>query len=166
MGRNGSVYKARRSFAEQAHPLVDFYHVSEYLAAAAATCRPRAPDHWRRTQQRRLRRGASAQVLAALDPHQESAHLPEEQAPVRAAHRYLSHRLDQLDYPRALRLNLPIGFGLIESGHRHVLMHDSNAPAPPGSKKMPKPSPNSASCAQTAVGCNSGTKAPFCLTHF
>ncbi len=40
---------------------------------------------------------------------------------MRVARRYLSHRLDQLDYPRALRLDLPIGSGLIESGHRHVL---------------------------------------------
>jgi len=113
--------QSREVFAEQAHALLDFYHASEYLAAAAATCRPRAPDHWRHTQQRRLRRGASAQVLAALDPYQEPAHIPEEQAPVRVARRYLSHRLDQLDYPRALRLDLPIGSGLIESGHRHVL---------------------------------------------
>jgi hypothetical protein len=26
-----------------------------------------------------------------------------------------------LDYPRALALGLPIGSGMIESGHRHVL---------------------------------------------
>ncbi len=37
------------------------------------------------------------------------------------AHRYLSNRTDCLDYPRALRLGLPIGSGLIESGHKHVL---------------------------------------------
>ncbi len=45
----------------------------------------------------------------------------DEHAPARAARRYLGNRLDQLDYPRALRLDLPIGSGLIESGHRHVL---------------------------------------------
>lgn len=113
--------QSREVFGEQAHVLLDFYHASEYLAAAAATCRPAAPEQWRRTQQQRLRKGASAKVLAALEPYAESSHLPEEQAPVRAARRYLAHRLDQLDYPRALRLNLPIGSGLIESGHRHVL---------------------------------------------
>ena len=37
------------------------------------------------------------------------------------AHRYLKNRTDCLDYPRALRLGLPIGSGLIESGHKHVL---------------------------------------------
>ena len=113
--------QSQEVFAEQAHLLLDFYHASEYLAAAAAACQPQAPDRWRHTQQQRLKRGASAQVLAALDPHQEPATTPEELAPVRAARRYLGHRLDQLDYPRAVRLDLPIGSGMIESGHRHVL---------------------------------------------
>jgi hypothetical protein len=45
----------------------------------------------------------------------------EEEAPVRNAHRYVSNRQDCLDYPRALALGLPIGSGMIESGHRHVL---------------------------------------------
>lgn len=40
---------------------------------------------------------------------------------MRRSHRYLTNRLDCLDYPRALKLGLPIGSGLIESGHRHVL---------------------------------------------
>ena len=42
-------------------------------------------------------------------------------APVRCAHRYLSHRPDQLDYAAALRADLPIGSGLIEGSHRFVL---------------------------------------------
>ena len=45
----------------------------------------------------------------------------DEEAPVRQGHRYLGNRLDFLDYPGALALGLPIGSGLIESGHRHVL---------------------------------------------
>jgi hypothetical protein len=40
---------------------------------------------------------------------------------VRTAHRYLTNRTECLDYPRALGLGLPIGSGMIESGHRHVL---------------------------------------------
>jgi hypothetical protein len=120
--------QSREVFAEQAHVLLDFYHASEYLAAAAATCRPQAPAQWRHIQQKRLKRGASDKVLAALAPFAEVAHLPEEQAPVRAAQRYLGHRLDQLDYPRALRLDLPIGSGLIESGHRHVLQYRLKRP--------------------------------------
>ena len=41
--------------------------------------------------------------------------------PVRNGHRYLTHRIDGLDYPRALKLGFPIGSGMMESGHRHVL---------------------------------------------
>lgn len=40
---------------------------------------------------------------------------------MRNGHRYLTNRTDCLDYPRALELGLPIGSGMIESGHRHVL---------------------------------------------
>ena len=40
---------------------------------------------------------------------------------MRAAHRYLSNRPDTLDYATAIAAGLPIGSGLIESGHKHVL---------------------------------------------
>ncbi len=47
--------------------------------------------------------------------------MPDAKAPVRAALRYLGNRTDQLDYARALALDLPVGSGPIESSHRHVL---------------------------------------------
>lgn len=108
-------------FGTQATFLCDFFHVSEYLGAAAPSCRPGQPDHWRRTQQKRLKRGAAPLVVAALREHLEATTTPDDLAPVRNGYRYLSHRLDCLDYPRALALGLPIGSGMIESGHRHVL---------------------------------------------
>lgn len=108
-------------FGEQAELLMDFFHVSEYLAAAAESCRPKAPHLWRRIQQQRLRRGAADKVLEALADFIEPAHVPEEEAPVRAAYGYLSRRRAYLDYPKALARELPIGSGLIESGHKHVL---------------------------------------------
>jgi hypothetical protein len=111
----------REVFGEQAHLLCDFFHVSEYLGAAAQTTRPARPDQWRRTQQQRLRRGAVHKVIESLAEHLEPVGTPEEEAPVRNGHRYLTNRLDCLDYPRALELGLPIGSGMIESGHRHVL---------------------------------------------
>lgn len=113
--------QSREVFGEQAHFLCDFFHVSQYLVAAAPVCRPAQPDPWRRTQQQRLKRGAVPKVLAALAEHLEAEATPDEQAPVRQGHRYLNNRLDSLDYPGALALGLPIGSGLIESGHRHVL---------------------------------------------
>jgi hypothetical protein len=113
--------QSREVFGEQGSFLCDFYHVSEYLAAAAPSCRGKNPDQWRHTQQKRLRRGAVQKILEALAEHLEPLDTPEEEAPVRNGHRYLSNRTDCLDYPRALALGLPIGSGMIESGHRHVL---------------------------------------------
>lgn len=113
--------QSREVFGLQGHFLCDYFHVSEYLGAAAASCRPAQPDRWRRTQQQRLKRGDVAKVMAALTEHLEAEQTPEEEAPVRNAHRYLTNRLDCLDYPLALALGLPIGSGMIESGHRHVL---------------------------------------------
>jgi hypothetical protein len=113
--------QTREVFGQQATFLCDYYHVSEYLAEAAPTCRGQAPERWRRTQQDRLKRGALTKVIDALAEHLEAPNTPQELAPVSNAHRYLSNRTECLDYPRALRLGLPIGSGLIESGHKHVL---------------------------------------------
>ena len=113
--------QSKEVFREQGHFLCDFFHVSEYLGAAAAVCRSSQPKAWRRTQQRRLRRGAVQKVIDALEPHLEPEGTVDEESPVRNGHRYLNNRRDCLDYPRALRLGLPIGSGMIESGNRHVL---------------------------------------------
>jgi hypothetical protein len=113
--------QCREVFGDQGHFLCDFFHVSEYLAAAAPRCRPARPDQWRHTQQQRLKHGHAPKVVAALAEHLEAEGTPETDAPVRNGHRYLTNRLDCLDYALALALGLPIGSGLIESGHRHVL---------------------------------------------
>lgn len=113
--------QTREVFGPQGSFLCDYFHVGQYLAAAAPTCRASAPERWRRTQQARLKRGALGKVINALAEHVEPPAVAEELAPVRSGHRYLTNRIDCLDYPRALRLGLPIGSGMIESGHRHVL---------------------------------------------
>ena len=113
--------QSREVFREQGTFLCDFYHVSEYLGAAAPACAGNRANPWRRTQQKRLRRGALPLVLAALAAHLEPDDTPDEEAPVRNGHRYLVNRTECLDYPRALALGWPIGSGMIESGHRHVL---------------------------------------------
>jgi hypothetical protein len=113
--------QTREVFGDQANLLIDFYHVSEYLAAAAERCRPDKPHAWRHTQQKRLKSGAVQKVLLALEPFAEPKSVEDAEAPVRAAIRYISNRLDCLDYPGAIEKKLPIGSGLIESSHKHVL---------------------------------------------
>lgn len=113
--------QCREVFGKQGTFLCDFFHVSEYLAAAAEATQGKKADPWRRTQQKRLKRGAVGKVIETLEDYLEPVGTPEEEAPVRNAHRYLTNRTDCLDYPRAIELGLPIGSGMIESGHRHVL---------------------------------------------
>lgn len=99
--------------------LVDFYHVCEYLAAAE----PAAGTHsrWLQVQKDRLKSNRVDRVLKALEPFKESEDVGEPEAPVRAAIRYQKNRLDQLDYASAVENELPIGSGMVESAHRHIL---------------------------------------------
>lgn len=108
-------------FGDDANVLTDFYHVSEYLAAAAPVCRPHAHRYWFKVQQRRLKRGAWESVVATMEPFAETADIDDKDAPVRTAIRYMTNRSQCLDYPRAIKEGLPIGSGLIESAHKHVL---------------------------------------------
>jgi Uncharacterised protein family (UPF0236) len=109
----------RQHFGAHGRYTLDLFHDCEYLAAAAPDPANSAP--FVREGREALRDNRAAEVLAALAARIESPETPDADAPVRCAHRYLSNRLDQLDYRSALERNLPVGSGLIESGHRHVL---------------------------------------------
>ncbi|MDQ3257761.1 MAG: UPF0236 family protein [Acidobacteriota bacterium] len=113
--------QAERQFGSQASYLVDFYHVSEYLAKAAVVVAPQSAQAWLHTQQERLKKNQVVEVLAALVPHCEAAEMPEAEAPVRVCHRYLRNHLSQLDYAGAIAAGLPIGSGEIESSHRTLI---------------------------------------------
>jgi hypothetical protein len=67
-----------------------------------------------------LKTGRADAVLGALEPHREAPEVGDDQAPVRACHRYLGARKDQLKYREAIAQGLPIGSGEIESAHRYV----------------------------------------------
>jgi len=114
------VDKFRDNFAQQGSYLLDFYHVSEYLATAATRVVRKGKERaWTRRQQGRLLNNQSSKVLRSLQPHLEPPNT--EEAPVSAAHRYLTQRRDCLDYVAARSRKLPIGSGEVESGHRHVI---------------------------------------------
>lgn len=109
-----------RVFGVNGEYLVDFYHLSEYLAAAAECCAPSDTKAWLSEQQTRMKDGDLYLVLQALEPHLNPENDIEPER-VRACYRYMTNRLHQLDYLGALQSNLPIGSGEIESGHRHVV---------------------------------------------
>ena len=115
-------------FGTQGTYTVDFFHVCDYLADAAKGCAPDDPKTWLEIQKKRLKSNQSSLVLAALSEALEPATVPDADAPVRACHRYLSNRLDHLDYQDALAKNLPIGSGEIESAHRYVVQQRLKRP--------------------------------------
>jgi hypothetical protein len=112
--------KFLNNFGEQGAYLIDFFHVSEYLAGAALKAAPPGKQtQWRRRQQARLLANQVPAVLRALEKNLEPPGA--EETPVRAAYQYLQERRHHLDYAGALAKKLPMGSGEIESGHRHVV---------------------------------------------
>ncbi len=116
------VEKFKDNFGTQGRYLIDFFHVSEYWAAAAPKMvRPGKERQWLHRQQGRLLNEQAQKVLRSLEKHQEPAQATER--PVADAYRYLQERQEHLHYATARRQNFPIGSGEIESGHRHVVQH-------------------------------------------
>jgi len=113
--------QARQRFKEQGSYLIDFYHVSEYLAAAATMIAEQKAKTWLEKQQSRLKDNRVGVVIEQLLPHIESADVKDEEAPVRRCHRYLTNHREQMNYREALAAGLPIGSGEIEGGHRWVV---------------------------------------------
>lgn len=108
-------------FGSQAKFLVDFYHLCQYLSAAAEVVAGQNPGAWMEENKNWLKDNRWPEVLEALRPFLEPESVPDPQAPVRACHRYISNRTNFLDYKGALAAGLPIGSGEIESAHRYVI---------------------------------------------
>ncbi|MBV5274583.1 MAG: ISKra4 family transposase [Lamprocystis purpurea] len=115
-------------FGTQGRYTVDFFHVCDDLADAAKRSAPDDPNAWVEIQKKRLKSNQIIPVLAALSEALEPVTVADADAPVRACHRYLSNRLDHLDYQGALAQGLPIGSGEIESAHRYVVQQRLKRP--------------------------------------
>ena len=122
---DGAVWIAKQvkdKLGEKASYLTDFYHVSEYLSAAAeAIAGKEEKKPWLRHQQQLLKENRVSEVLDELRPRVEKEEVEEAQAPVRKCERYISNRIGQLDYKGAIEAKLPIGSGEVESGNRVVI---------------------------------------------
>jgi hypothetical protein len=122
---DGAVWieeQSKNSFGTQGSYLVDIFHVCEYLAEASHICaKKEPPSRWCERHKNMLKKGKINQVINNLSSYIEADHIPDEDAPVRKALRYIRNKAHALDYPHAIENNLPIGSGLIESGHKHVL---------------------------------------------
>lgn len=110
-----------RVFSTHASYLIDFPHLCGYLSAAAAACSPEDSDSWLEAAKSRMKDGDLQDVVNDLAAHLEPDDIPEDEAPVRKAHRYITNRPTQFDYKGALAKDLPIASGQVESGHGYVI---------------------------------------------
>jgi hypothetical protein len=115
-------------FGAQGRYLIDFYHICDYLAAAAKSCAPKDEKTWMDQQKDRLKQNDYPSVLEELDAFLEADTIETQSAPVRACYRYIKNRPNQLDYKAALAQGLPIGSGEIESAHRYVIQQRLKLP--------------------------------------
>jgi hypothetical protein len=116
------VEQVNRVFGLQGEYLIDFYHFSDYLCSAADSCAsPALRKVWLDEQKERAKAGQINEILEALRPHMEPDTVPNLNAPVRAAYRYILNRPNQFDYPTAIKAKLPIGSGEVESAHRYII---------------------------------------------
>lgn len=102
-------------FGRQGNYLLDFYHVCEYLGEVAKESLKRGSKKWLNKQKSRLKEGEIEDVLECLKKLCREGNAAEK------AYHYLEKRKGQLWYKEALEEELPIGSGMIEGGHRHVL---------------------------------------------
>lgn len=130
----------RDKFESRATFLVDLYHVSEYLAKAAEVIGGKQKNEWFGQQKQRMKQNQVRDVLKELEPHCESCEVEEErrkrkkelkdekECPVEVCKRYIENRINHFDYESAIRAELPIGSGEVESGHRSVIQQRLKLP--------------------------------------
>jgi hypothetical protein len=112
--------QAQLQFGTQVQYLTDFYHLCDYLSAAADTIAVNDKQAWMEEKKTSLKENRWEDVLRSLEPALEPDDVADPEAPVRACHRYIANRSNSLDYKGALAKDLPIGSGEIESAHRYI----------------------------------------------
>ena len=90
--------QVERTLGTQATYLIDFSHLCDDLAAAAAGVAALDPAAWLSEKKTWLKANRWADVIDTLRPSVEPDDVADEAAPVRACARYLSNRTGSLDY--------------------------------------------------------------------
>lgn len=120
--------EVERIFGCRAKFLLDFYHVSEYLAKAAQCCSSDDPKGWLHRMQSHMKDNETSVVFHWLVEHINDSNLEEHDCQAKVCYNYLEKRQHQLDYKSALDQDLPIGSGRIESGNRSVIQRRLKLP--------------------------------------
>lgn len=110
---------------------IDFLHACDYLVAAAksTTMSDKERKCWFETQKESLRASKAKTVLATLGDLAEAKDGEEENELITTTISYLKKRENQFDYADAIRRELPIGSGEVESAHRHILQKRLKIPS-------------------------------------
>jgi hypothetical protein len=117
-GAKWIVEQLRQQFGKQASYLVDFYHLSEYLAGVSSHQAGERGKSWLKRQQERLKNNQVKAVESELSRWSRFVKGEEPEAALKAAQRYVKNHREYMDYRGALEKGLPIGSGEVESSHR------------------------------------------------
>ena len=117
------IWNLAEIYYPDAAPLLDFYHAAEHLHHTAAALWPKeTADAWCKERLHQLKTGdldgffTELRRTAAEEPStKESAHDPKRLL------NYFETNRDRLRYSDAVKKNLPIGSGTVESAGRHIV---------------------------------------------
>lgn len=110
-----------KQFGSNGHFLIDFYHASEYLSAAAVCFDSVSPTKWLHEQQALLKENKIDSVLKTLEGHINKTDQKSHDCGAIKCYRYMENRSGQFKYKDALDQDLPIGSGEVESAHRSII---------------------------------------------
>jgi hypothetical protein len=108
-----------RVFGSQGSYLIDFFHLCEYLSPASEKNDQDKLIY--KEHKEMVKNGKILEVVEQLRPSVELSKVVDEKSPTRKCIRYIENRPGQFDYPSAIKNDLPIGSGQIESAHRYVI---------------------------------------------
>lgn len=115
------IKQVEQRFGEAASYLIDFFHVSEYLSAAAEEIGGEKTSEWLKKQQEKLKENRASEVIESLRQAVRRQKKEASDSAVGVCQRYLSNHESYLDYRTARERGLPIGSGEVEGGHRWII---------------------------------------------
>ncbi len=116
------------TFGSDASYTIDFYHLSEYIAKAAACICPNDRDGWRRAKQKAIKEKNINDLLIELEKHINEESAEDHVCEAMICYQYITRRPNQFEYKKAIENDLPIGSGRIESGNRSVVQRRMKIP--------------------------------------
>lgn len=120
-GAQWIIDQIESQFGTQAHFLIDFFHMSEYLSEASPWCNILDSRGWLEETKVKMKANEFEKVFSELKAKLEQVEKISEDNGLVKCIRYMEKRLKYMNYGDALKKELPIGSGEIESSHRHVV---------------------------------------------